>query len=134
MTYAKEPKWISKAQAVYIHDQSIARHGGGSGTRDEGLLESALVRAENFFAYGEDDLCMLAAVYAEGIARNHAFIDGNKRTAYAVAGLFLHLNGRALDIPDTQEQIKLFEELAAGNISKEELAEFYRENTIVQKS
>lgn len=129
MTQSPEPKWISKAQALYIHGQSIARHGGRAGIRDEGLLESALARAEQFHAYGEDDLYMLAAAYAEGIARNHAFVDGNKRTAYSVAGLFLYLNGLILKIPSTEEQIRLFEEVAAGNISREELAEFYKANT-----
>ena len=130
MSENKEPKWISKAQALFIHDQSIARHGGGAGIRDEGLLESALVRAEKFFAYGEDDFCMLAAAYAEGIARNHAFVDGNKRTAYAVAGLFLYLNGLVLNIPDTKSQITLFEDVASGKVSREALAKFYRRNTV----
>lgn len=129
MTEVSNLKWISKAQALFIHDQSIIRHGGGNGIRDEGLLESALARAENFYAYGERDLCMLAAAYAEGIARNHPFVDGNKRTAYAVAGLFLYLNGLTLQIPDTEAQITLFENVAAGHVSKEELAEFYRSNT-----
>lgn len=129
MSETTEPKWISKAQALYIHDQSIVRHGGGSGMRDEGLLESALARAEHFFAYGEHDLCMLAAAYTEGIARNHPFVDGNKRTAYAVSGLFLYLNGLVLAIPDVAAQITLFEDVAAGNIPSEELAEFYRKNS-----
>lgn len=129
MTEVSNPKWISKAQALFIHDQSIIRHGGGTGIRDEGLLESALARPENFYAYGERDLCMLAAAYAEGIARNHPFVDGNKRTAYAIAGLFLYLNGLTLQIPDTEAQITLFENVAAGHVSKEELAEFYRSNT-----
>lgn len=130
MIGASEPKWISQSQALFIHDQSIARHGGGAGMRDEGLLESALARAENVYAYGESDLCMLAAAYAEGIARNHPFVDGNKRTAYAVAGLFLYLNGLILQIPDAQAQITVFENVAAGHVSKEEVAEFYRSNTI----
>jgi len=130
VTQRPEPKWISKAQALYIHEQSLARHGGSVGMRDEGLLESALARAEHFHAYGEDDLWMLAAAYAEGIARNHAFVDGNKRTAYSVAGLFLHLNGLVLEIPSAEEQIKLFENVAAGNVSREELAAFYKANTV----
>ncbi len=129
MTSAPEPKWISKAQTLYIHEQSIARHGGRLGTRNEGLLESALARAENFHAYGETGLCKLAAVYAVGIARNHTFIDGNKRTAYAVAGLFLYLNGLLLTIPEVAAQIKLFEDVASGKVPAEELSEFYRKNT-----
>ncbi|PIR38092.1 MAG: type II toxin-antitoxin system death-on-curing family toxin [Alphaproteobacteria bacterium CG11_big_fil_rev_8_21_14_0_20_39_49] len=129
MNKVAEPRWISKGQALYVHEQSIARHGGGAGIRDEGLLESALARAENIYAYGEADICMLAAAYAEGIARNHSFVDGNKRTAYAVAGLFLRFNGLTLKIPNVSTQIKLFEDVAAGNVSKEALAEFYRQNT-----
>ena len=129
MNAKPEPKWISKEQAIYIHEQSIARHGGSSGMRDEGLLESALARAENFFAYGEHDVCALAAAYAEGIARNHAFVDGNKRTAYSVAGLFLYLNGLELNITSTDADIKLFEDVASGIVSGEQLAEFYRKNT-----
>jgi len=97
------------------------------------LLESALARAEHFYAYGEDDLYILAATYAEGIARNHAFVDGNKRTAYSVAGLFLHLNGQALQIISVEEQIKLFEGVAAGKVSREELATFYKANTRERK-
>ncbi len=133
MTPSQEPKWISKAQAIYIHEQSISRHGGSPGIREEGLLESALARAEHFYAYGEDDLYILAATYAEGIARNHAFVDGNKRTAYSVAGLFLHLNGQALQIISVEEQIKLFEGVAAGKVSREELATFYKANTRERK-
>lgn len=132
MTVTPEPKWISKVQALYIHGQTIARHGGSSGQRDEGLLESAVARAENFYAYGQTDLCMLAAAYGQAIARNHAFIDGNKRTAYAVAGLFLYLNGLVLHIPSVEAQIKLFEDVASGKVSMEELAAFYRKNTTLR--
>lgn len=129
MSQADEPHWISKAQALYIHEQSLKRHGGGQGIRDASLLESALARAENAYAYGERDTHSLAALYAEGIARNHPFVDGNKRTAYTVSGLFLALNGFKLAIPDTAKQIKLFEDVAAGKITKDTLADFYRQNT-----
>jgi death on curing protein len=123
------PKWISKEQVLYIHEAAIKKHGGSFGVRDIGLLESALARPENFYAYGEQDLFLLAAAYAEGIARNHPFIDGNKRTAYTAAGLFLHVNGCVLVVPSVSEQIRLFENLAMGQVSRKELAQFYRETT-----
>jgi death on curing protein len=122
---APAPKWISKEQVLYIHETAIAKYGGSFGVRDIGLLESALARPENFHAYGEQDLFLLAAAYAEGIARNHPFIDGNKRTAYAAAGLFLYLNGYILKVLSVSEQITLFENLAMGHLSREALAQFY---------
>jgi death-on-curing protein len=123
------PKWLNKAQVLYLHERAIKKYGGSFGLRDHGLLESALARPENFYAYGEQDLFLLAAAYAEGIARNHPFIDGNKRTAYAAAGLFLYVNGYALAVPSVSAQITLFENLAMGQVSREELAHFYRQNT-----
>ena len=129
MTDALPPKWLSKTQLLYIHESAIKRYGGSSGLRDEGLLESALARAENYYAYGEVDLFLLAAIYAEGIARNHPFVDGNKRTAYTAAGLFLHVNGYTLLIPSVAAQIALFENVAAGRVSREALAEFFRQHT-----
>jgi len=128
------PKWVSKAQARYMHEITIARHGGSAGLRDEGLLESALGRAENFYAYGERNIFRLAAAYAEGIARNHAFVDGNKRTGYMVAGLFLLFNGYNLQIRSVSEQITLFENLAQGRINLDNLAQFYREqSSLIEK-
>lgn len=123
------PRWLSKAQVLYIHGAAIQKHGGSFGMRDEGLLESALARAENYYAYGQSDLFLLAAAYAEGIARNHPFIDGNKRTAYAAAGLFLYVHGYTLIVASVPAQIALFERVAAGQISMAELAEFYRQHT-----
>lgn len=87
MNNTRTPMSISKEQVLYIHTTAIKKNGGSFGVRDVGLLESALARPENFYAYGEQDLFLLAAAYAEGIARNHPFIDGNKRTAYTAAGL-----------------------------------------------
>ncbi|MEZ4859877.1 MAG: type II toxin-antitoxin system death-on-curing family toxin [Caldilineaceae bacterium] len=129
MTEVLPPRWLSKAQVLYIHETAIKRYGGSFGLRDEGLLESALARAENYYAYGELDLFLLAATYAEGIARNHPFIDGNKRTAYTAAGLFLHVNGYTLLIPSVAAQIVLFENVAAGQVSREELTKFFRQHT-----
>ncbi len=129
MTNPATPKWLRKAQVLYIHEAAIKRHGGSFGLRDEGLLESALARAENYYAYGEVDLFLLAAAYAEGIARNHPFIDGNKRTAYIAAGLFLYVHGWHVIVASVPAQIALFERVAAGQVSLEELAEFYRHHT-----
>lgn len=112
-----------------MHEMTIVRHGGSTGLRDEGLLESALGRAENFYAYGERDIFKLAAAYAEGVARNHAFVDGNKRTGYMVAAMFLLFNGYRLQISSVPEQITLFENLAQGQISLDDLAQFYRKQT-----
>lgn len=129
MSVGSTPRWISREQVLYLHETAIKRYGGSFGIRDAGLLESALARPQNFYAYGEQDPFLLAAAYAEGIARNHPFIDGNKRTAYAAAGLFLYANGYTLKVPIVSAQITLFENLAMGQVSREDLAQFYRQNT-----
>lgn len=129
MSEEAEPRWISKEQVLRIHEKTIEQQGGLSGIRDNGLLESALARPENFYSYGEHDRFSLAATYAEGIARNHPFADGNKRTAYETADFFLFQNGYDLEIKDIKKQITFFENFAAGSISREELTEFYRQNT-----
>lgn len=105
------------------------RHGGLPGIRDAGLLESALSRPKNFYTYGEEDIFILAAAYAEGIVRNHPFVDGNKRTAYGVAGLFLGQSGYDLGIKNAQAQITFFENFAAGNVTRDAMAAFYRQNS-----
>ena len=87
------PVWLSKAEILYIHEKAIDAAGGSHGLRDESLLESALARPQNLHTYGEDDRFQLAASYAEGIARNHAFVDGNKRTAFQSADVFLYKMG-----------------------------------------
>ena len=124
-----QPRWISKEETLYIHAEVIKAKGGLSGMRDEGLLDSALARPQNFHAYGEIDIFALAAPYAEGVARNHPFADGNKRTAYAVADMFLYENGYDLNQEKELEQTTLFENLAQGTASREDVAEFYRQNT-----
>ena len=125
-----EPEWIGTVPALRIHDDVIGRHGGSAGVRDPGLLESALARPRNMYAYGETDIFQLAASYAFGIARNHPFDDGNKRTAYFVAVLFLDLNDLRLQIENDESQATYFEEVATGKVSQDELAEFYRESTV----
>ncbi len=129
MSDAPEPIWINKKQALYVQSETIKDKGGTSGIRDEGLLESALARPQNHFAYGERDIFELAATYAEGLSRNHVFVDGNKRTAYIVSGMFLQKNGHKLNVEQEREQIELFENLAQGKASCETVSAFYRKNT-----
>jgi death on curing protein len=120
-----EPVWLDATDALAIHDRQLAEHGGGTGVRDIGMLESALGRPVNRWAYGEDDPAALAAAYAFGVARNHPFIDGNKRTAWVLARLFLVLNGHAL-VFTPEDAITTVLALAAGELSEEELADWFR--------
>ncbi len=92
----KAIRWIDKRLLVILHDESLAEHGGASGIRDEGLLDSALARPLNLLAHGEPDLAELASAYGVGLAKNNAFVDGNKRVAFLAVGLFLALNGYRL--------------------------------------
>ena len=119
--------WLLEETLTAIHHRQIAEHGGSEGLRDEGLLLSALARPQNLVAYGEPapDLASLAAAYAYGIARNHPFVDGNKRTALVAARTFLILN--AVDLEATQDDKFLtFLNLAQGAISEQELADWIR--------
>lgn len=107
------------------HAEQLAEHGGGEGLRDAGMLDSAMARPRNLAEYGEPDVAALAASYAFGIARNHPFVDGNKRTAAVVSETFLMLNGYALDASDA-EVVVAFVALAAGELSEDELADWFR--------
>ena len=119
-----EPVWLDAIDAAAIHDRQLAEHGGGSGVRDQGMLESALGRPINRWAYGEDDPAALAAAYAFGVARNHPFVDGNKRTAWVLARLFLALNGHSLIFaPD--DAIRTVLALAAGELTEDELGDWF---------
>lgn len=130
MTEEKAPKWLHKDQVLRIHAVALERHGGLPGIRDEGGLESAVFRPLHFFAYGERDLFTFAALYAEGIlTNNHPFHDGNKRTGYATAAVFLSSNGIQLDPGEPAERVAFFQRVAAGKISTDELSRFYRDNT-----
>jgi death-on-curing protein len=120
-----EPRWLDAAIALAIHDRQLAEHGGGSGVRDPGLLESALARPLNGWAHGEDDPASLAAAYAFGVARNHPFVDGNKRTAWVLARTFLALNGHALAL-EPADAIATMLALAAGEYSEDEMADWFR--------
>lgn len=119
--------WVLVALAVAeaAHLEQLAEHGGGQGVRDARLLDSAMARAQNLAAYGEPDAAALAAAYAFGIARNHPFFDGNKRTAAVVAETFLVLNGYALNATDAELVVAVLA-LAAGELSEEELADWFR--------
>lgn len=116
-----EPEWVTLDDALFIHRQLIATFGGSDGVRDEGLLASALNRARDQFAYGSKGLSELAAAYAHGIAKNHPFVDGNKRVAFVVARVFLGINGIGFDPPEP-ETVVMVEGLAAGTVSQAEFA------------
>ena len=117
--------WVALAVAEAAHLEQLAEHGGGQGVRDARLLDSAMARAQNLAAYGEPDAAALAAAYAFGIARTHPFVDGNKRTAAVVAETFLVLNGYALNDTDAELLVAVLA-LAAGELSEEELADWFR--------
>ena len=117
--------WIATEVALAAHAEQLAEHGGAEGVRDAGALESAMMRSRNLADYGEPDVAALAAAYAFGIARNHPFVDGNKRTAAVVAETFLVLNGQTLTATDAELVVAILA-LAAGDLPEEELADWFR--------
>jgi len=119
-------EWIIKKDAEAIHSQSLEKAGGADGIRDPGLLDSALARPQNAHAYGETDVFELAATYTEAIALNHPFVDGNKRTAFASADIFLLLNGHDLKPSPGDEHADKIIALTEGKITKSELAQHYK--------
>lgn len=119
--------WVTLDVAIAAHREQLAEHGGGDGVRDMTLLESAMARPQNVAAYGDPDLAELAASYAFGIARNHPFVDGNKRTAAVVSETFLMLNGHESMASDA-ELVITFLALAAGELPEEELAQWFRDH------
>ena len=122
----KRWRWVREDVAFAIHDRQLAEHGGPEGVRDAGALESALARPRNLAAYEQPDAAALAAAYAYGLARNHPFADGNKRTAWVVARVFLATNGRRLEF-DPRDAVRTIEALAAGTLSEPELATWFRQ-------
>ena len=120
--------WLDKLLILAVHDEQLAEHGGLSGVRDNGLLESALARPEHLVAYGEPDVAELAASYGYGIARNHPFIDGNKRTAFVAALLFLAFNRCSFQASDSDKVIVMLK-VAAGEIAEAEFAIWLRTNS-----
>ena len=120
------PVWAPISGVVTVHDRQISRHGGTPGIRDFGLLEMGCARPLNRHAYGTTDLFELAAAYAFGIAKAHAFVDGNKRTAFVTAIGFLRMNGQAFRAAQT-EIVRQMEDLASGALSEEGFADWLRE-------
>ena len=112
-----EPTWVLREVVLILHEQSLAQFGGSAGVRDEGLLESALGKPQNLFAYGEPSQFDLAASYAFGLVKNHPFIDGNKRTGFVVAVLFLELNGYRFRATEVDSALRTLA-LAAGEMSE----------------
>ena len=124
----KQPIWVARQTVDEMHADLLAEHGGAPGLRDEALLESALARPRQIFAYADCDLVQLAAAYVTGIVKNHPFVDGNKRTAYAAMELFLWLNGLELLATDADCVITMLG-VAAGDIKEAALADWLKQQT-----
>ena len=120
--------WIDPAVLLAVHEEQLAEHGGAAGTRDAGLFESALARPRNLALYGQADVADLAAAYGCGIARNHPFIDGNKRTAFVAVEIFLMLNGYDLMAPDADSVVTMLA-VAAGTMNDTDFAQWLRAHT-----
>ena len=118
-------RWVGLDVVPAIHDRQLAEHGGLDGVRDPGMIESTLARPVNLAGYGDPDAAELAAACAVGLAKNHAFIDGNERTAWVAARLFLADNGRSLDF-DPRDAIGTMEDVAAGRVGEAGLADWFR--------
>ena len=118
-------RWVDKQALLLLHDESLATHGGASGVRDEGLLDSALARPLNLVAYGTPDVAEIAAAYASGLVRNHAFIDGNKRAGFLAVGLFLYANGYRL-VCDQAAATAAVLALAASDLDEASFAAWLR--------
>lgn len=128
-------RWVSKQALVLLHGESLATHGGREGMRDEGLLDSALMRPQNILAYADadnpPDAAVLAASYGVGLAKNHPFVDGNKRAAFLAVGLFLYLNGLRLQATQTDATLTMLA-VAAGDITEEAFAAWLREHAVAR--
>jgi death-on-curing protein len=121
------PKWLTLSQVVAIHSRQLRRFGGAPGLRDQGMLESALERPVNKWSYEKSGFTELAAAYAFGLAKNHAFVDGNKRIAFLAMITFLGLNDIDFVVPET-EAVAMMLAVAAGEVSEESLARWIRDN------
>lgn len=117
--------WVSLEVVLAIHGRQIAEHGGADGIRDLALIESALARPANLASHGDPDAAALTAAYAHGLVSNHGFVDGNKRAAWVTARLFLLANGRSLEF-DPFDAIRIMEAASAGQVSEEEVANWFR--------
>ena len=127
MTEAKEPKWLSYDQVVAIHSKQLRHFGGAPGLRDDGMLRSALERPVNKWHYEKAELAELAAAYAYGLAKNHAFVDGNKRIAFMTMLAFLRKNNIRF-VPNPAHATAMMFSLAAGEVSEESLARWIGDN------
>ena len=121
--------WLSRQIVLAVHDEQLREHGGASGVRDEGLLESALARPLNRASYGKPDTAELAAIYAIAIVKNHPFIDGNKRTGYVAMELFLGLNGMSFVATDADAVITTLK-MAAGDLSNDAFTLWVKQNAV----
>lgn len=124
-------RWIDKQALLLLHGESLAEHGGAAGIRDAGLLDSALARPQNVVAYGNPDFADLAAAYGFGLAKNHAFVDGNKRAAFLAVGLFLALNGYRLLATQADATLTMLA-LAAGEMDEANFARWIREQSTLR--
>ncbi|MCB1519462.1 MAG: type II toxin-antitoxin system death-on-curing family toxin [Hyphomicrobiaceae bacterium] len=122
-----ELRWVTVDQAIRVHAEQLARFGGPEGIRDSGMLESAMARPLNKWSYGERDMASLAAAYAFGLAKNHPFVDGNKRAAFMVMMVFLRKNGIAFAPPEAMATAAILG-LASGDIVEEGLTRWIRDN------
>lgn len=126
-------RWIDRQALLLLHGESLAEHGGGQGVRNEGLLDSALARPQNLAPYRSPDVADLAASYGVGLAKNHPFVDGNKRAAFLAVGLFLYLNGYRLQATQAEATLAMIA-AAAGEISESELASWLRGHVSLRTS
>jgi len=124
----KTPSWMNREECLAIHEMMLAQHGGLSGVRDEGLLESALSKPRNLFAYESPTLAEMAASYAAGIILNHPFVDGNKRTGFMVAAVFLEVNGRVLTATE-ESVVENTMALASGALKESGYAVWLKANS-----
>lgn len=123
----QDPIWLTKKTMDVIHAEQIDRHGGAQGTRDEGLLESAIMRPQQAYFYGQSDIIGLAALYSHGICKNHPYIDGNKRTGFLAAYTFLGMNGYQLIASEAEATVAMLD-LAAGDLDETGFAAWLRDN------
>jgi death on curing protein len=121
-------RWVDRRALELLHDESLSEHGGAGGLRDEGLLESALSRPLNLAAYGSPDVHALAASYGVGLAKNHPFVDGNKRAAFLAVGMFLALNGWRLTAAQADATLTMLA-VAAGQMDEEAFARWLRQHS-----
>ena len=123
----KEPYWLNRNECLALHDMMLSHYGGAQGVRDEGLLESALARSQQAFAYGNPTMADLAAAYATGVVKNHPFLDGNKRTGFMLAAGFLERNGYLFSATEADAALRTLA-LAAGEMTESAYAAWLEAN------